>query len=273
MQRLATQSRNEERYTSRIIKAGALIPDTLALLDRWDPQADASANLARMRRQNLLGKATRARAEDVLPILGRRYATDAPVVRALAAWLQIAGDGVALRRLLYFHSALADRLLADVVVEVLGPWRVSGQQSVTVGDLIAALRPWVASGRTAAPWGEATLRRVVEGLLATLRDFGLLEGVMHKRFAPFALPVSAAAYVAFWLYSRLQSGQRVLSDPRWRLFFLDAADVELLLLEAHRAGYLGYRAAGTVIRLDFPAAELEVYAGAVAGRAAAAVGD
>jgi hypothetical protein len=259
-------------YSSRIIKAGASVGDTLVLLHHWDPDVDPETNLRRIRHENVLGKATRSRVEDVLAILRRRYASDARVIRALTTWFRTAGDGTALRRLLYFHSALADRLLADVVVEILGPLHASGQRAIGVGDLLAPLRGWLADGRMAAPWGETTLRRVAEGLLATLRDFGLLEGAVHKRFSTFTLPVPAAAYVAFWLYRGLGSGRKVLVGPAWRLFFLDPQDVEVLLLQAHRAGLLDYRAAGSVVRLEFPATELEVYARAAAAGAAAAAG-
>ena len=46
-----------KRYSSKIIKAGALLPDTKLLLESWDSDADIANNLERVREENLLGKA------------------------------------------------------------------------------------------------------------------------------------------------------------------------------------------------------------------------
>jgi len=75
-------------YSSRIIKASALIPDTKALLAAWDPSLSVAENLDRARRNNVLGKASRSRLEDVLTILRQRYFSDPDVGAALAALVQ-----------------------------------------------------------------------------------------------------------------------------------------------------------------------------------------
>jgi hypothetical protein len=74
------QSLRNARYTSRIIKAGALLPDTKLLLQNWDEEADVRANLDWVRQENLFGKASRSRVEDVLLVFKQRYLKD-PVVR------------------------------------------------------------------------------------------------------------------------------------------------------------------------------------------------
>jgi hypothetical protein len=259
-------------YTSRIIKAGALLADTLTLLQQWDPASPTEANLQRFRASNLFAKATRARVEDILAIFRRRYVQDPQVAGALAWWVQHTGDDAALRRVLYFHAALADDLLGAVVTEVLGPRREDGQPGVSLADVLPALRTWQREGRMAGAWNEDTLVRVGQGVLATLRDFGLLEGVQRKRFVPFPVPPDAGAYVAFLLRQESPSGWSLLHDHRWRLLLLDVEGVERLLVDAHREGLLQYQAAGSVVRLDFPAADLGGYVRALVARAPAALG-
>ena len=51
-------------YTSKIIKAGALLDDTKTLLSHWDTSAAVSENLDRIRRENVFAKASRSRVED-----------------------------------------------------------------------------------------------------------------------------------------------------------------------------------------------------------------
>src|SRR5581483_2225601 len=104
---------------------------------------------------------------------------------------------------------------------------------------------WVAEGRTMGNWSEATTARVAQGLLATLRDFGVLQGEVRKRIAPAYLPVEAFAYIAFYLKQHEPSGARLIASPDWALFFLSREGVERFLLEAHQRGLLEYHAAGS----------------------------
>src|SRR5439155_23764492 len=66
------QSRSGAPYTSRILKAGALIADTKTLLSHWDISATVDENARKVHRNNIFGKATGSRAEDILAIFLRR---------------------------------------------------------------------------------------------------------------------------------------------------------------------------------------------------------
>src|SRR5580700_7825668 len=106
-------------YSSKIIKAGALLPDTKTLLAHWDLSAPAVNNLDRLRRENVFGKASRSRVEDVLAIFRQRFLTDESVTRALVVLVRELLPAASLDRILYYHAARADLLLFDVVAEVL----------------------------------------------------------------------------------------------------------------------------------------------------------
>jgi hypothetical protein len=64
--------RSKALYTSRILKAGALIGDTKTLLSHWDVDATVDENVTRIHRDNVFGKASRSRVEDILAIFRRR---------------------------------------------------------------------------------------------------------------------------------------------------------------------------------------------------------
>ena len=113
-------------YTSRIIKAGALLPDTKTLLSHWDLSESVQPNLQRLQRENVFGKASRSRVEDIVGIFRQRYLKEASVTRALVALVKMRLPASALDRILYFHAAKADRLLHDVVTEIVGPMIARG---------------------------------------------------------------------------------------------------------------------------------------------------
>lgn len=257
----------ESPYSSRIIKAGALLPDTKTLLSQWDTSQSAEDNLRRIRRENVFGKASRSRVEDILAIFRQRYLKDAEFIKALVVLVQRGLPAASLDRILYFHSALADQLLHDVVTEWIVPLQARGIADIGVDVVQGLLKRWGAEGKTAGDWSEETTRRVAQGLLSALRDFGILHGAIRKRIAPAYVPVSAFAYVMFHLKRHQPSGARLVEHPDWRLFFLPREAVERFLFEAHQQGLLEYHAAGSVTRLSFPSTTPEEYAHVLADRA------
>jgi hypothetical protein len=262
----AKRLRSSALYASKIIKAGALIGDTKTLLSHWHVAASVDENLTRLRQENVFGKASRSRVEDVLAIFRQRYLTEAGVTRALVTLVRKRFSGPALERLFYFHSARADRLLHDAVTEILVPMQDRGLVDVGVPDFQRALAKWVREGKTTGHWSEPTIIRIAQGLLSTLRDFGVLEGAVNKKIAPVYIPIESFAYIVFYLKQHQPSGAKLIELPDWNLFFLSRNAVERLLFEAHQHGLLEYHVAGSVTRLTFPAETLEEYANVLAQR-------
>jgi Putative inner membrane protein (DUF1819) len=258
------QPRPSAPYSSRIIKAGALIGDTKVLLSHWDVTASVVENIKRVRQDNVFGKATRSRVKDILAIFRQRYLAEESVTRALVILTQRKFPAAALDRLLYFHSARADRLLHDAVTEILVPMRARGLMDISVQNFQRALAGWVDEAKTTGHWSVPTITRIAQGLLSALRDFGVLEGAVNKKIAPAYFPIKSFAYVVFYLKQHQLSGARLIELPDWKLFFLTREGVERFLFEAHQRELLEYHVAGSVTRLTFPAETLEEYANVLA---------
>lgn len=253
-------------YSSKIIKAGALIADTKTLLSHWNIADSVTENLNRVQRENIFGKASRSRVEDILAIFRQRYLSEESVTRALIILLQGKFPASALVRLLYFHSARADKLLYDTVTEILVPMQERGLVDINVQDFQRSLAKWVEEGKTSANWSDRTIIRISQGLLSALRDFGVLEGAVNKKIAPAYFPIKSFAYIVFFLKQHQPSGVKLIELPCWKLFFLSREGVERFLFEAHQRELLEYHVAGSVTRLTFPAKTLEEYANVLTQR-------
>ncbi|HEY0069362.1 MAG TPA: BrxA family protein, partial [Chloroflexia bacterium] len=184
-------------YTSKIIKAGALLPDTKMLLVHWDQDTDMHSNLARMRRENLFGKASRSRIEDILAIFRQRYLSDPSLLTGLLTLVQAHFPTEALDPILYYLSARSDALLHDAVAEVLFPRLSNGQNNIHVDEIEQWIHTQVSAGKSESPWGKETIERCAQGIMATLRDFGILQGKVNKHISPLYLPTTAFAFIAF----------------------------------------------------------------------------
>ena len=264
--KIARRLRSSGPYSSKIIKAGALIGDTKTLLSHWDVGASVDENISRVRRDNVFGKASRSRVEDILAIFRHRYLTEQSVTKALVTLVQKRFPTAALEWLFYFHSARADRLLYDVVTEILVPLHARGWVDINVHAFQQSLAKWVNEGKTTGHWSEPTITRIAQGLLSALRDFGVLQGAVNKKIAPAFLPTESFAYVMFYLKQHQPSGVKLIELPDWKLFFLSREGVERFLFEAHQRSLLEYHVAGSVTRLTFPAETLDEYANVLAQR-------
>jgi hypothetical protein len=251
-------------YTSKIIKASALLDDTKTLLSHWDVDATVPENLDRISRENVFAKASRSRVKDILAVFRQRYLVEAEVTKALVVLVRNRFPAASLDRVLYLHAARADVLLHDAVTEILMPMQAQGITDITLVAVQKVLAKWVEKGRTTTAWSENTTERVAQGLLSTLRDFGVLQGAIKKRIAPAYMPITAFAYIAFYLKQHQPSGAKLLEHLDWKLFFLNRELVERFLFEANQHHLLEYHAAGTVTRLTFPATTLEEYANVLA---------
>lgn len=255
-----------EKLTSRLIKASALLTDTKLLLASWDKAVGVQENLAHAKVNNIFGKASRSRAEDILAIFRKRYFEDPEVGIALATLVQESAPASWIDPLLYYYSAQSDATLKAIVLEVLYPRRTGGYTSIHVDQVIRAIGQWVAEGRTISDWSEKTKTRVGRHALAALRDFGLLSGSVNKSIASLYLPVASFSFIAMDLKRRSGSGEMVRGSEDWKLFFLSTEAVERYLLEAHQERLLSYQAAGSTVRLEFPADTLEEYSHALLER-------
>lgn len=254
-------------YTSKIIKAGALLADTKMLLSQWDMSTSVAGNLTHARQANIFGKASRSRVEDILIIFRQRYLTNPTVAAALATLVkgQIAHE--ALNRILYFHATQADALLHDAVTDLLTGVQANGRSHISSYQMQQWIRSQIAQGKTSSAWSDHTVSRAARTILSALRDFGILQGANHKQLIPGYLPIAAFAYVAFYLQQSQPSGRLLLEHPEWQLFFLPRAGVERYFIEAQLHRLLDYHAAGSVVRVTFPAETLEKYAHVILERA------
>ena len=253
-------------YTSKIIKAGALIADTKTLLSHWDVDASVDENINRVLRDNVFGKASRSRVEDILKIFRQRYLTEESVTKALVTLVRRKFPTAALEKLLYFHAARADQLLFDAVTELIVPMQAQGLLDINVQNFRRSIEKWVDEGKMGSRWSESTVVHTVQGLLSTLRDFGVLQGAVNKKIAPAHFPIASFAYIVFYLKQRQPSGAMLIELPDWKLFFLSREAVERYLFEAHQRNLLEYHVAGSVTRLTFPAETIEEYANVLAQR-------
>ncbi len=267
----APQSRRAQttggcRYNARLIKGGALLEDMRLLVRNWKSYYDEQViDITLM--ENLLSRYARSRVKDVIyRIFLSRFVNGSPQ-KAWKIVRELEDRNVSieiLRPVYYWITARNESLIYDFVCDELLFQNERQEQKITTDAVVAWLEPRLSMcGKT---WSEAVTKRVARGILATLRDFGILEGAVKKRIAPVYTPVESFVYIAFAIWREGRTGINLVNHDDWKLFLLQQKSVESMFLEADRYGFLRYQAAGGIARVDFSFNEFREMANAIATR-------
>jgi hypothetical protein len=216
---------------------------------------------------NILGKATRARAKDTInhAFVPRFLKGNPPDAWKIVRPLEDKNFPIEiLKPVYYWITARSERILYDFAIEEL--WMRIGyaDPAISTKEVVAWVRSKLVKYNQL--WSHAVTQKVAQGILAALRDFGILEGRARKKIAPTYLPIESFGYLAFILNSLEFTGSQLVNHPDWRFFLLPLRAVESLFLEAHQRRYLSYAAAGNVIRVDFAAKTMEEMADVILRR-------
>ena len=253
-------------YTSRLQKGGALIEDMRLLVRHWN-SGEVDNQQQQIIDDNLLGKKTKARSADLCRrSFSQRFLNgDPPSAWRIVRPLEDREVPVEiLRPVYYWITARSEPVVYDFVLEEVFRRSKASDLSIRVDETVLWIKKKLSERNQS--WSETVSLKVARGLLAALRDFGILDGVANKRIAPVYLPVESFAYLAFVMYKLRLSGERLIMHPDWKLFLMEPSVVENLFLEAHQNRFLHYDAAGKIHRIEFFAHSMEEMADVVAGR-------
>lgn len=267
VERIRPMPKDKCPYNTRLLKGGALLDDMRMLVRNWSDEATATQG-ATIIEADLLGKRSRARAAVTCDKVFRpRYVDgDPPTGWRILRELEDRSLPVeTVRPVYYWITARSNRLLYDYVVEEILPRSKSHDPLVRPEEVAV----WISDrfAKYKRTLSATVTRRLAQGVLSTLRDFGILEGAVKKRIAPAYIPVEAFAYLAFAIHAQGASGHSLVNHPDWALFLFTSATVEHQFLEADRHDLLTYQAAGKIVRVEFLARSYGEMADVVAARA------
>lgn len=251
---------------ANLTKGAAGSADVLQLLRLWregEPPADFQR---RAIDENLLGKVSRSRAHDLVKqVLARRYFPEGATQPA-AHVARLAAAGLpreVVLEVMYYHTTRAEHLLYLVGTELLYGLREQGIDSITTTDVVRFVRRLHSEGRVPATYSAAVLEKLGQAALTTLRDFGLLEGKIRKRIAPFRIPHEVVGYIAYALRDEGHTAKRIVEHEDWRLLLLSPRAAEDAILDAAAHGHFTYSAAGDIRRFDWHYPDLDAYVHAI----------
>jgi hypothetical protein len=257
------------RYTIAVCKGSALLEETKALLRAWQPTETARQLSARVLQEDLLGKTTAYRVNDIVRrfFAARFLVSDGKPAVLLKRLLENGAAGRLVSDLCLLCAARQDVLLRDVISQVYGPAVAEGRLALGTRDVLTFLREADHDGRIPEPWSEQVKLKVSRGLLRALTDFGLLREVRRGRreTVVYRPTDGAVVYLAYDLHFAGATDAAVVAHRDWAIFGMQRRDVVAHMDRLSAEGWWTMQAAGSVVRITWKYASMDEVVNALAG--------
>jgi hypothetical protein len=130
---------------------------------------------------------------------------------------------------LLLHIARQDHLLYDVVQQVIIPRKERGELTIFTSDIQTFFDAVQQEHPEVAHWSFETRLRLARGILATLRDGGLLKGVAQKQITFPLIPEPVVAHLIRLLEAEGIAQEEMATHPDWKLWLWSPGQAQAAL--------------------------------------------
>ncbi len=219
-----TQWRASGSYLLRLASKTSLIEETRQFLQTYARLRDIEAT----RRELVDGglpqrsRATRATILEIIQIRLVRWHPSAWVLDDLVGFARD-GHRTELQAALLLHSARQDHLLYNIVQQVVVPrWR-AGERELIRADIQRFLDAVQPAHPEIAGWSHSTREKLSSNVLATLHDFGLLQGKTTRQIIEPIVPQNVVQHLLRLLREEGIAQVELAHHPDWQLWLWDTA--------------------------------------------------
>ncbi len=240
-------------YVSRLSARSALYTELRLLLDDHERPMSTEQYRALVVDKNCLARKSSSTRSKLWTELRTRYRLNSgdPLFKAFwAEWRRCQSDqerGLTA----YVLFALNDRLVADLGREWLFPLLRRAPAELRVNEVLSFI---LAKSRRDHPeirnWSDETTLAVAQKYCASLRDFGLATGTVHKKSVRPALYGSPVRLLIHALRLARSSSLEIVNASIFRLLAIDSSEVIDALGELNRIRALRFRIQGDIVELD-----------------------
>lgn len=265
---IASHAQPKVTYTQALAKGGALLPETRALLQAWQPDEPYAVFAERVLREDVLGRATAHRVKDILRVFNRRYLVPSDVpARRLKRLISFPATRQMFSDLVFFYTAQQDDLLRDFTISRYWPAVREGRLTITNQEVRGLIWEAEQDGRIPTPWSAEIKRDMAGRVMITLTDFGLLQELKPARreVTPYRPSDGTLLYVAHLLHWAGITDASLAEHETWALYGLEPRDVWNRLDALGGEGWFILQRAGEVVRIAWKYGTLDEVVDVIAG--------
>ena len=173
----------------------------------------------------------------ILEIVQIRLTRWHPPAWVLDDLITFAQDGhqAELQAALLLHTARQDKLLYDIIQQIVVPHWFAAERELIRADVQRFLDEVQSAHPEVTGWSHSTREKLSSNVLTTLRDFGLLQGTVTKQIVEPIVPPVVVQHLIRLLQAEGIPLEQVAHHPDWQLWLWDAARaqkaIEMLKLQ------------------------------------------
>lgn len=229
-----TRWRASGSYLPTLASKTCLIEETRQFLLTYARLHDIEATRQALVNGGLLqrSRATRATIVRIVQLRLTRWNPPAWVLDDLIAFAQD-GRQAELQAALLLHTARQDVLLYEIIQRVVVSRWLAGERELITADIQRFLDDMQPVHPEVGRWSHSTRVRLSRHALATLRDFGLLQGKVAKRIVEPIVPPAVVQHLIRLLQEEGIAPDQLALHPDWRLWLWDAAHAQKAIDSSH----------------------------------------
>jgi hypothetical protein len=230
----ATRWRASGSYLPTLASKTSLIEESRLFLLTYARLGDLEATRQALVNGGLLQRshATRATIVRIVQLRLTRWNPPAWVLDDLIAFAQD-GRQADLKAALLLHTARQDVLLYESIQRVVVSGWLTGDRELITADIQRFLDDMQPVHPEIARWSHSTRVRLSRHALATMRDFGLLQGKASKQIVEPIVPPAVVQHLIRLLQEEGIPPEQVAHHPDWQLWLWDAARVKKAIDSPH----------------------------------------
>jgi hypothetical protein len=225
-----THWRAEGPYLPTLASKAALLEETRLFLTTYGQTKDLQATTTVLLNTVLAQRSRRTRSTIVQIIQSRLVRWNPPdwVLQDLVSFAREPNLD-ALRAALLLHIPRQDHALYDFVQHVIVPRKAKGEIKVFVSDVQTFLDASQEEHPEISNWSFETRLRLSRGVLATLRDYGLLKGEVNKQTVLPFIPDHVVRHLIKLLRAEGIPQEQLAAHPDWRLWLWSPAQAQVAI--------------------------------------------
>lgn len=231
-----------KKYTADLKTTGAVLEDSLRILNRLSELNSIEALEDELFENNLLLKASKRRIENVYGSIKKRYLQDLHDKPISEAPLLLAIQNMSKEEafyLLYYHLCLSDKVLYDFVVEVVFQKYIKGFLGVSSNDAGEFLLNSSIEHDEMKNWSERTYKDLKSALITVLLETGFLS---NRRNLVFNENVYFSnkifGYVLYFNKDSILTLDDYYNHNDFKLFLQDKQQRKMMLKELELSGII-----------------------------------
>jgi len=249
---ILTSIRETGCYSSRNASKGAMLQELHRLLVALKGEYTKEKSRELVFKDDILNKNTFENRRAIWNRLNHRYFNVYPkwIASSLAKVALSGVNSAEFISLSYLYYALRDRISYDFIGSTIWKKWNAGITSIGTTDFMEFLVEAQRSSPDVKKWREITQKRLGSGILAALRDFGLLRGTVIKHIQRPTIAPETSYHLLAILWAEGKRGREIIEASDWKLFLWNETETSDALIRLAQLGWIKFERGGKTVILD-----------------------